>query len=107
MAAEACNDPLLSTQFVRRGCYWQLNREQMQRAIAWYYGWEKWLEDPWGSFLKFCEWISNIPDNEMAVWAVNETSMGRDYLVLSILEELVQLDYSKMTEKDLLLLIPF
>lgn len=100
--SEAYNDPLLYTQFVRRQFYWQLNREQMQRAVAWYFGWDKWSEDPWGSYPRFCEWIVNAHDNEMAVWAVNETSMGRDYLVRGILEGLGQLDYSEMTEKDLL-----
>ncbi len=100
--AEAYNDPLLSTQYVRREWYWQLSREQMQRAVARYYGWEKWSEDPWGSFPKFCEWMTSARDNEMAVWAVNETSLGRDYLYHSILEGLGQLDYSEMTEKDLL-----
>lgn len=99
--SEAYHNPLLYTQFARRELYFKLNRKQMQGVLAQYYGWEKWSEDPWGSFPKFCEWLNNARDNEMAVWAVNETSLGRAYLALGIVEGLVQLDFSQMMEKDL------
>jgi len=98
---KAYGNPLLYTQYVRRAFYCQLNKEQMQRAVAQYYGWEKWSEDPWGSFPKFCEWVTNARDNEMAVWAVNETLAGRVYLLHSIFNGLDRLAFSQMTEKNL------
>lgn len=101
------SDPLLSTQYVRRLLYEALAKPEMQACVTKYYGWKEWSDNPWGSYPGFCEWISNIPDNEMAVWAVNETSMGRAYLVRGILEGLGRLVYSEMTEEDLLTLMGY
>jgi len=96
------DDPLLSTQYGRRFHYEPLTKREMQTCLTKYYGWKEWSENPWGSYARFRKWTTSVPDNEMAVWAVNETSMGRAYLVRDILERLGQLDYSKMTEEDLL-----
>jgi hypothetical protein len=99
--AAAVNDPLQSTHYVRRCLYERLNRRQMQRCVASYYGWGRWSQDPWGSYGMFCKWIIRVPDNEMAVWAVNETSAGRSYLVRGILEGLGRLDYPGMPAETL------
>jgi len=96
------DDSLISELYLRKLLLVPLNRQEMHEAVAKYYGWGKWSEDPWQSFPRFCEWIHNISDNEQAVWAVNDTFGGRVYLTYGILEGLNQLDYSQMTEEDLL-----
>ena len=65
------------------------------------YGWVKWADDPWGNSRKFAEWEEAVKDDEFAIWAVNETLGGRFYLALGYLLLLPQLDYSKMTPKEL------
>jgi len=44
-----------------------LTRQEMQQAVVKHYGWEKWSEDPWGDFSKFCKWINSIGDDERGV----------------------------------------
>jgi hypothetical protein len=75
----------------------------MQRLVAKRYGWGGWTDDPWGSSRKFAEWEEAIKDDELAIWAVNETPAGRFYLALGHLLLVSQLDYSKMAPKELVL----
>ena len=91
-----------SERYFRRLLLTPLGKQQMQEAVVKYYGWGKWSEDPWGDFLKFCEWVNSVSDDERLVWAINETFGGRVYLSLWILKHLSQFDYSKITEEDLL-----
>ncbi|MFC1901603.1 hypothetical protein ACFLX3_01560 [Chloroflexota bacterium] len=80
-----------------------LSSQQMRETVAKHHRWEKWTEDPWGDSQKFYEWLSNISDDDTpAIWAINETLAGRTFLVYGTVWVLDQLDYSKMTEEDLL-----
>ena len=81
----------------------RVSREKMQEVVAKSYGWGEWVDDPWGNSRKFAEWEEGIKDNELAVWAVNETPGGRFYLALGHLLVLAELDYSKMMPKELIL----
>ena len=95
------NEPI-SELYFRNLLLMPLSKREMQEAVVRHYGWEKWSEDPWGDFSKFCEWINGISNDERDVWAINDTFGGRVYLTYWILEHLSQFDYSEITEEDFL-----
>ncbi len=76
-------------------------KQEMQEAVARYYGWAEWEEDPWGNYPQFCEWMRLAGNDARAVWAVNETLGGRFYLFYYVLEDLVQSEYSEMSGAEL------
>ena len=94
----------ISERYIRELLLEPLSRPQMQEALTSYYGWEKWTDDPWGEPQKFYSWLSNITDDDdtRAIWTINETLAGRAFLAYGTVFALDQLDYSKMTEENLL-----
>ena len=95
--------PTLWDNYVRERLLERISKQEMQKLVAKRYGWAEWADDPWGGSRKFAQWEEAIKDDESAVWAVNETPGGRFYLALGCLLILSQLDYSKMTPKELVL----
>lgn len=102
------DDLLLSRIYLRDLLLVPLSRQEMQQTVAKCYGWKRWSEDPWGDSQKFYEWKNTLSDDDaQAIWAVNETLGGRVYLAYGTVWALDQLDYSEMTEEDLLTCIGF
>jgi len=61
--------------------------------------------DPQGHFLKFWEWVTNVRDGEQAVWLINNTDVNRFYLATGFKLNLMQVDYSKLSEEALICFI--
>lgn len=89
--------------YVRERLLERISKQEMQKLVTKRYGWGEWTDDPWGNSRKFAEWEEATKDDELAIWAVNETPGGRFYLALGCLLLLSQLDYSKMKPKELVL----
>lgn len=94
------NDPMFEP-YLHKLLLTPMNRQEMQEVVAKYYGWDKWVDDPWGNSANFNDWVNDTKDNALAVWAVNETPGGRFYLAYNNLWGLAQLDYSQMSPEEL------
>ncbi len=105
-------EPISELLYFRNLLLTPLSRQQMQETVVKRYGRKKWTENPWGDSQKFYGWLGNIIDDDkptiweinepLAIWAINETLAGRTFLAYGTVWILNQLDYSKMSEKDLL-----
>ncbi len=103
---ESADFPDAATQWAFQQYWWEqmhlpFSRQELQEGLVYYYGWEKWVDDPWGNSDRFYEWINTTKDNALAAWAINETPGGRFYLATNILYNLTQIDYSSWSPEEL------
>ncbi|MBE9515076.1 MAG: hypothetical protein IMY79_02940 [Chloroflexi bacterium] len=90
-------DRLMFEHYLREFLLLPLSRQEMQEAVVRHYGWKEWSEDPWGDSATFDKWLDSTHDNEMLVWAANDTAGGRFYLSYRLLWNLALLDYSSIS----------
>ncbi len=61
-------------EYFRRRELYPIKSELLRECICVVYGWEKWIDDPWGNSASFDEWLIPTEDNALAVWAGNKNT---------------------------------